>query len=87
MLERIIVAPSANEAELLRTLAAYGVNTLGVRIMNGVKFAEYAVVIGWIGEEFQENFGTDYTYDDLTDELRRRGYEEYWYFPTENKES
>lgn len=44
MLEKIIIAPSANEAELLRTLAAYGVNTLGVRIMNGVKFAEYALM-------------------------------------------
>ena len=44
MLEKIIIAPLANEAELLRTLAAYGVNTLGVRIMNGVKFAEYALM-------------------------------------------
>lgn len=44
MLEKIIIAPSANEAELLRTLAAYGVNTLGLRIMSGVKLAEYALM-------------------------------------------
>ncbi len=44
MLEKIIIAPSANEAELLRTLAAYGVNTLGVRIMSSVKLAEYALM-------------------------------------------
>lgn len=44
MLEKIIIAPSANETELLRTLAANGVNTLGLRIMNGVKLAEYALM-------------------------------------------
>ncbi len=48
-----------------------------------IKFAEYAVVIGWVGEEFQENFGTDYTYDDLTKELHRRGYEEHYFKETD----
>ena len=44
MLERIIFAPSANEAELLRTLASFGVNTLGLRIMSGAGLAEYALM-------------------------------------------
>jgi len=44
MLDRIILAPSANEAELLRTLASFGVNTIGLRIMNGVGLAEYALM-------------------------------------------
>lgn len=44
MFEKIIIAPSANEAELLRTLAVFNINSLGLRVMDGVKFAEYSLM-------------------------------------------
>lgn len=34
MHEKIVIAPSVNGNELLRTLARYGVNTIGLRIMD-----------------------------------------------------
>ena len=44
MREKIILAPSANGNELLRTLARYGVNTIGLRIMNSSELASYALM-------------------------------------------
>ena len=44
MHEKIILAPSANGTELLRTLARYGVNTLGLRIMGSTELAEHALM-------------------------------------------
>ena len=44
MHEKIILAPSANGTELLRTLARYGVNTLGLRIMDSTELAEYVLM-------------------------------------------
>ena len=44
MREKIIFAPSANGSELLRTLARYGVNTIGLRIMNSSELASYALM-------------------------------------------
>lgn len=54
MRETIIIAPFANESELLRTLARYGVNTFGTRIMNTVELAEYALMAA--GETVTETF-------------------------------
>ncbi len=42
MLERILIAP--NGTELLRTLARYGISTLGLRIMRPVEFAQFALM-------------------------------------------
>ena len=44
MKETIIMAPGAAEAELLRTLAKNGVNTLGMRIMNPAELADAALM-------------------------------------------
>ena len=44
MKETIIIAPSANNSELLRTLAKFGRNTLGVRIFSRTELAKYALM-------------------------------------------
>lgn len=45
MRETIIFAPGANEAELLRSLARFGVKTLGYRVYGAVDFARAALQI------------------------------------------
>lgn len=54
MKEKIILAPGANGSELLRSLAKFGVNTMGVRVMSGVELAKYALMKSGISitEEF-----------------------------------
>ena len=54
MKEKIILAPGANGTELLRSLAKFGVNTLGVRIMSSVELAKFALMKSGISitEEF-----------------------------------
>ena len=42
MQERILIAP--NGTELMRTLARYGISTLGLRIMRPVEFAQFALM-------------------------------------------
>ena len=44
MQERIILAPGASPAELLRTLAKFGVNTLGLRIVSPAELARTALM-------------------------------------------
>ena len=44
MKERIILAPGINENELIRSLAANGVNCFNVRIMNAVSLARYGLM-------------------------------------------
>ena len=44
MREKIILAPSANGTELLRSLARNGRNTLGLRIMSSAELAETAIM-------------------------------------------
>ena len=43
MQEKIILAPGANSTELLRTLAKFGVNTIGLRIVGPVELAKMAL--------------------------------------------
>lgn len=54
MHEKIILAPSANGTELLRTLARYGVNTLGLRIMGSTELAEHTLMHS--GETITETY-------------------------------
>ncbi len=44
MKERIVLAPGANGTELVRSLARFGVNTIGLRVVNGVGLAETALM-------------------------------------------
>ena len=44
MRERFIIAPGINGTELLRSLAAYGVNTIGMRVMNAAEAAMTALI-------------------------------------------
>lgn len=44
MQETYILAPGASSTELLRTLARFGSNTLGVRIMNSAELAKTALI-------------------------------------------
>ncbi len=44
MKEKIILAPGARASELLRTLARFGVNTLGLRIVNGIELSKIALM-------------------------------------------
>ncbi|MDO4961351.1 MAG: PD-(D/E)XK nuclease family protein [Eubacteriales bacterium] len=44
MTERIILAPGLNGTELLRSLAKFGVNTIGLRIMGAVELARTALI-------------------------------------------
>jgi len=44
MLERILLIPGTSPAELLRTLASHGVNTLGLRVMGATEFARTALM-------------------------------------------
>lgn len=44
MINKLILAPQINEAELLRTLARHGLDTFGVRVMNVNSLAEYALM-------------------------------------------
>ena len=44
MKETIIIASEVNGIELLRSLAKFGVNTMGVRILNGVQLAKLALM-------------------------------------------
>lgn len=44
MINKLILAPQVNEAELLRTLARHGLDTFGVRVMNVNSLAEYALM-------------------------------------------
>lgn len=54
MKESIILAPGANGSELLRSLARFGVNTIGLRVMSSVELAKYALMKSGISvaEEF-----------------------------------
>lgn len=44
MTERILLAPGANGTELIRMLARFGKNTLGLRIMNAAELAKFALM-------------------------------------------
>ena len=44
MLEKIILAPGASPTELLRTLARFGADTIGVRIVNTTELARIALM-------------------------------------------
>lgn len=44
MTEKILLVPGANGTELLRTLARFGTNTLGLRVMNAAEFARFALM-------------------------------------------
>lgn len=44
MKEKIIFAPGCNETELVRTLAKFGKNTLGLRIVNSVELSRMALL-------------------------------------------
>ena len=54
MKEKIILAPGANGSELLRSLARFGMNTIGLRVMSSVELAKYALMKSGISvaEEF-----------------------------------
>ena len=54
MIETIILAPGAGSSELLRTLAKFGKNTLGLRVLSRVELAKYALMKNGISitEEF-----------------------------------
>lgn len=54
MTEKILLAPGANGTELIRMLARFGKNTLGLRIMNGAELAKYALTRS--GIVLEENF-------------------------------
>ena len=54
MKETIILAPSLNGTELLRTLARFGKNTIGLRIMNAVELARFALMRS--GKPLKEDF-------------------------------
>ena len=43
-LEKIILAPGANSTELLRSLSKKGKNSIGLRIMNALELADYALI-------------------------------------------
>ena len=44
MTEKILLVPGANGTELVRMLARFGKNTLGLRIMNAAEFAKFALM-------------------------------------------
>ena len=44
MRERVLLAPGANESELRRSMALFGRQSLGLRIMNGPQLARYALM-------------------------------------------
>ncbi|MBP3413298.1 MAG: PD-(D/E)XK nuclease family protein [Oscillospiraceae bacterium] len=44
MTEKILLVPGAVGTELIRMLARFGKNTLGLRIMNGTEFARFALM-------------------------------------------
>ena len=44
MKEIIILAPGANKSELLRMLAKYGKNTMGLRVLNRIELAKHALM-------------------------------------------
>ncbi len=44
MQETILLAPGANNTEIIRTLAKFGKNTIGLRIMNAGELAKYALM-------------------------------------------
>ena len=44
MTEKILLLPGANGTELIRTMARFGKNTLGLRIMNPAEFARFALM-------------------------------------------
>lgn len=44
MQETILLAPGANNTEFIRTLAKFGKNTIGLRIMNAGELAKYALM-------------------------------------------
>ena len=44
MTERIILAPGANAGDLLRTLARFGINTMGTRIVSSLELARTALM-------------------------------------------
>ena len=54
MTETIILAPGAGSSELLRTLAKFGKNTLGLRVLSRTELAKYALMKNGISitEEF-----------------------------------
>ncbi len=54
MKETIILAPGAGASELLRTMARFGVSTLGLRIVSPVELAKMALMKSGksIGESF-----------------------------------
>ena len=54
MQECIVFAPGANNSELLRTMARYGVNTIGLRIMSSIELAKYLLMKSGVSvtEEF-----------------------------------
>jgi hypothetical protein len=56
MTETIILAPGAGSSELLRTLAKFGKNTLGLRVLSRVELAKYALMK--IGISITEEFLT-----------------------------
>jgi len=62
MEERIIFAPGASPTELLRTLARKGINTFGLRVMNGVQLAQTALM--------RSGFAPDYALMSDYDKLR-----------------
>ena len=44
MNQKIIFAPGFNEAEILKSLALHGINTIGMRVMNAAELASFALV-------------------------------------------
>ena len=44
MIEKIYLIPNTNPTEYLRTMARFGNNTMGVRIMNAPQLAEFALL-------------------------------------------
>ncbi len=51
MLERILFAPGANAAALLRSLALHGVNTIALRVVGSVELAQLALMRSGIADD------------------------------------
>lgn len=54
MTEKILLLPGANGTELIRTMARFHKNSLGLRIMNAAQFARFALMRS--GIVFEESF-------------------------------
>lgn len=62
MQERILFAPGVSSTELLRTLARKGVNTFGLRVVNGAELAGLALMRTGIAADYAFLSGDDRAY-------------------------